>query len=94
MPDNWTFVAAAYGLAAVVFGGYWRWLGKKERELTALTAKSDRRDDRRPRNDRTTPDDRTTRDDQTTRDDRTSRSHALPRPAHPRPEPGSSHSLQ
>ena len=26
MPDNWGFVAAAYGLAAVVFGGYWRWL--------------------------------------------------------------------
>ena len=36
MPDNWGFVAAAYGLAAVVFGGYWRWLGQKERELAAL----------------------------------------------------------
>ena len=36
MPDNWTFVAAAYGLAVVVFGGYWRWLARKERELAAL----------------------------------------------------------
>jgi hypothetical protein len=36
MPDNWGFVAAAYGLAVVVFGGYWRWLGQKERELGAL----------------------------------------------------------
>jgi hypothetical protein len=36
MPDNWGFVAAAYGLAAVVFGGYWRWLRGKERELAAL----------------------------------------------------------
>ena len=38
MPDNWGFVAAAYGLAAVVFGGYWRWLRGKERELAALRA--------------------------------------------------------
>jgi len=36
MPDNWGFVAAAYGLAVVVFGSYWRWLGQKERELAAL----------------------------------------------------------
>jgi len=36
MPDHWGFVAAAYGLALVVFGGYWRWLGQKERELAAL----------------------------------------------------------
>jgi hypothetical protein len=36
MPDNWTFVAAAYGLAAVVFTAYWRWLGRKEREVATL----------------------------------------------------------
>ena len=36
MPDNWGFVAAAYGLAAIVFLGYWRRLVQKERELTAL----------------------------------------------------------
>jgi hypothetical protein len=33
MPDNWSFVAAAYGLAALVLGGYWRHLTRKEREL-------------------------------------------------------------
>ena len=38
MPDNWSFVAAAYGLAAIVFLGYWRRLVLKERELTALRA--------------------------------------------------------
>jgi hypothetical protein len=46
MPDNWTFVAAAYGLAAVVLGGYWVRLGRKERELAALAA--GRAVDRRP----------------------------------------------
>jgi hypothetical protein len=35
MPDNWSFVAAAYGLAAIVFLGYWRRLVQKERDLTA-----------------------------------------------------------
>src|SRR5262245_11978299 len=33
MPDNWSFVIAAYLLAAVVLGADWRHLGKKEREL-------------------------------------------------------------
>jgi len=36
MPDNWGFVLAAYGLAAVVFGGYWRHLVRREREVAAL----------------------------------------------------------
>jgi hypothetical protein len=36
MPDNWGFVAAAYTLAAVILGGYWRMLVRKERALTAL----------------------------------------------------------
>ena len=50
MPDNWTFVAAAYGLAILVFGGYWRWLGRKEREITALTGRNAAvRDDRASR---------------------------------------------
>ena len=38
MPDNWTYVAAAYALAVAVFGGYWRWLGQKERDLRTLSA--------------------------------------------------------
>ena len=42
MPDNWGFVVAAYGLAAIVFLGYWRRLVQKERELTALRADRNR----------------------------------------------------
>ena len=38
--DNWTFVAAAYGLAALVLLGYWRRLAKKERELDALSRRN------------------------------------------------------
>ncbi len=34
MPDNWSFVAAAYGLTAAVLFVYWRRLAKKEREVT------------------------------------------------------------
>jgi len=33
MPDNWSFVVAAYGLAAIVLGAYWRHLVRREREL-------------------------------------------------------------
>ena len=41
MVDHWEFVAAAYGLAIVVLGGYWRHLVKKERELMILTRRRD-----------------------------------------------------
>jgi hypothetical protein len=41
MPDNWTFVAAAYAVAALAFGTYWRWLGKKEHEINALRGRHD-----------------------------------------------------
>ena len=40
MADHWEFVIAAYGLAAVVFGVYWRRLCHKERELNALKSTS------------------------------------------------------
>jgi len=33
MPDNWAFVIAAYGLAALVLVLYWRFLVRREREL-------------------------------------------------------------
>jgi hypothetical protein len=39
MPDNWGYVAAAYTLAAVVFGGYWRWLNRQEHELATLAGR-------------------------------------------------------
>jgi hypothetical protein len=36
MPDNWGFVFAAYAIAALVVGGYWRHLLRREGTLTAL----------------------------------------------------------
>ena len=36
MPDNWGFVVAAYAVAVVVLGGYWRMLNRRERELASL----------------------------------------------------------
>ena len=36
MPDNWSYVFAAYAVAAVVFGAYWRRLARREREVGAL----------------------------------------------------------
>ena len=36
MTDHWGFVVAAYALAVVVLGGYWRRLVRKEHELNAL----------------------------------------------------------
>ena len=38
MPDNWGFVLAAYGLAAVVLIAYWRFLSRRERELDDASA--------------------------------------------------------
>jgi hypothetical protein len=35
MPDHWTYVAAAYLLALVVLGGYWRRLVRRDRSLRA-----------------------------------------------------------
>jgi CO/xanthine dehydrogenase Mo-binding subunit len=81
MPDNWAFVIAAYALAAVVLGAYWRWLARRERDLLTLAAsRSDReavRDDR-----------------DAVRDDSTSRSRQPSIPGHPRPDPGERGSLQ
>ena len=38
MPDNWGFVVAAYAVAVVVLGGYWRMLNRRERDLASLVA--------------------------------------------------------
>ena len=43
MPDNWGFVLAAYGLAAVVLIAYWRRLVRRERALTAESRATARR---------------------------------------------------
>jgi hypothetical protein len=42
MRDNWSFVVAAYGLAAVVLGGYWRRLVRRERQLSTPASRSPR----------------------------------------------------
>ena len=35
MPANWSYVIAAYGVAAVALFGYWRYLARRIRALTA-----------------------------------------------------------
>ena len=35
--DHWGFVVAAYSLAAVVLGAYWRRLCRRDRKFTTLT---------------------------------------------------------
>jgi hypothetical protein len=35
MADNWAYVVAAYGLAALVLGAYWRRLSRRERAVTS-----------------------------------------------------------
>lgn len=39
IPNHWPYVIAAYGLATLIFGGYWRRLVRREREITLLTAR-------------------------------------------------------
>lgn len=39
MADTWPFVAAAYGLATLVLGGYWRRLVRLEREANSMARK-------------------------------------------------------
>ena len=34
MPDNWSYVLAAYGIAAATVIGYWRYLSTRARALT------------------------------------------------------------
>ena len=57
MPDNWGFVLAAYGLAAVVLIAYWRFLFRREKELEdAATIRHDlRQPSRKPASERPSP---------------------------------------
>jgi hypothetical protein len=98
MPDNWSFVAAAYGLAAVVFIAYGRWLRRREHELTALSAsgahsqavRSDNTQAVRSDNSQAVRSDNS----QAVRSDNTPRSQPLSETGHPRPEPGKRPPLQ
>ena len=40
MPDNWSFVIAAYALTAIVLALYWRSLNRRERDATPRKATS------------------------------------------------------
>jgi hypothetical protein len=42
MPDHWGFVLAAYGLAALVLGGYWRRLIRLDRQLAGTARRRGR----------------------------------------------------
>jgi hypothetical protein len=75
MPDNWNAVAA------LAFGSYWRWLGKKEREINALRGRNAAGRSTAGRND-------------AVGNDRASRSQQPSMPGHPRPEPGSKAPIQ
>jgi len=98
MPDNWSFVAAAYGLAAVVFIAYGRWLRRREHELTALSAsgahsqavRSDNTQAVRSDNSQAVRSDNS----QAVRSDNTPRSQPLSETGHPRPEPSKRPPLQ
>jgi len=82
MPDNWGFVAAAYGLTALVLGLYWRHLVRKERELRRSTVAGTVRA-------------HTERTAESSASDReiAERSRQPSGPAHPRNDPASRHPL-
>jgi hypothetical protein len=82
MPDHWGFVAAAYAVTAIILGGYWRMLVRKERELTLLGPGTRGRTEARGRT------------DAGVRADRTSRNQEPSETAHPRPAPGTRPPLQ
>jgi hypothetical protein len=42
MPDHWSYVLAAYGLAALFLLGYWRYLVVRARPLTRPRGKKGR----------------------------------------------------
>ncbi len=79
MPDNWAFVLAAYGLAAVVLIGYWRMLVRRGNDLEEQNAP---------------PSGHLTLGSQTTSAQTGERSHAVSISGHPRPKPDSRASLQ
>jgi len=43
MPDNWGFVLAAYAIAALLLGGYWRHLLRRGQELAELKRRREKR---------------------------------------------------
>jgi len=81
MPDNWSFVLAAYGLAAVVLLGYWRMLARREKDLEGQSAPPSGSGQITPGS-------------HTTSAKAGERSHASSIAGHPRSAPASRHPLQ
>jgi hypothetical protein len=46
--DHWGFVLAAYGVAAVALGAYWRHLCRRDRELTEAGRRVPARSPKKP----------------------------------------------
>jgi hypothetical protein len=92
MPDNWGFVAAAYGLTAVVLALYWRHLVRKEKEVRSATATKLGRQ-RDVAGAPTAPTERA-HESSTEARPTAERNRQPSRTAHPRSEPGSRQSLQ
>jgi transposase-like protein len=89
MPDNWSFVAAAYGLTAAVLLLYWRRLARKERELRALKRSNAERG-----RGRLTAEQNRERLTAERSGLNAERSHEPSRTGHPRPEPNTRPPLQ
>ncbi|MGH7390622.1 MAG: hypothetical protein ACREM3_14355 [Candidatus Rokuibacteriota bacterium] len=87
MPDNWGYVFAAYGLAALVLVAYWRHLVRLDRALAALTAGAGAPRPGAPRARAGTPAPRAGASNSIGRSDE--RSPVAPGSGHPRSEPGS-----
>jgi len=43
MPDNWSYVVAAWAIAAAALAGYWRYLARRERALEGAGRPAPRR---------------------------------------------------
>jgi hypothetical protein len=96
MPENWSYVVAAYGLAVLVLGGYWRYLRRRDRELTTLHRRFEGRQQRSPskQGDGSGLDRRdTSNSSQHDESGPKHRSHVASVPAHPRQEPAARHPL-
>jgi hypothetical protein len=88
MPDNWAYVFAAYGLAALVLAAYWRHLARRERDFSALTGPLPGRAPANP-GARDASTSRASTSASTSMNRKDERRPASPNPGHPRPEPAS-----
>ena len=94
MPDNWSFVAAAYGLTALVLGLYWRHLVRKEKELRGgATGDVRTPDSARSVADTARAHTERTRESSTSDREIAERSRHPSGPGHPRNDPASRHPL-